>query len=349
MVAASAQSMPYLDFTTAKKSNDGLPYPSQYTGEGGQAGYSLVSGDRITGSALQMNMTSGHLYTQFNPYNLNGTRGFARQYVSAPASWQFNTYNRMEFWFKVPANGTPAPTDGNQTYQLGTYVKRVANADMYSDETGGTHYYHHFNAPNNNHWTKVVMNNHPNHQRGGSGSTEWGVLNHPTGEANYNYFDALTRWYINDPYGRTASFPMAYKLDDVRFYRETRNENDSLYTISASYEPATHKTFISVNMWKRNVFPIHEFRFSRNDILTNGWASATQCPNGRITPPGDGGYNTVVYQSSGMTFNVGETIYFAVKPDNSSRMIQISLPIMDAQGGLTTPPVVTPPVDPCGG
>jgi hypothetical protein len=342
--AATAQSMPYLDFTTYMKAKDGSAYPSQYTGEGGTANYSLTSSDRITGSSLAMNMTAGHLYAQFNPYTAT-TRGFAREYVSNPSGWQYNTYNRMEFWIKVPTNGATPPTNGNQTYQLGTYVKKVAGADQYSDETGGGHFYHHFNAPNNNHWTKVILDMHPNHQRGGNGSTEWGVQAHPTGESNYNYFDALTRWYINDPYGPTPG-AMAYKLDDIRFYKETAKENDSLYMISASYEPATHKTFIGVNAWKRNTFPVHEIRWSRKDIHANGWASATQVPNGRVSFPGDGGYNSLVYQNTGMTFNVGETIYFAIKPDGSDNFIQIALPILDQNGGLTgtTPPVTDPPV-----
>ena len=34
-----------------------------------------------------------------------------------------------------------------------------------------------------------------------------GVLLHPTGESAYNYFDALTRFYIDEPYTSYDSAP----------------------------------------------------------------------------------------------------------------------------------------------
>ena len=186
-------------------------YPSAYTGSG-TATASLNSSDAITGKSVQLNLTSGALQAQWNPYDDNW-RHFARDFSSNPSGWQYNTYNRMSFWVKRPTSASPQGDFGLYNIEFGTYVKQVTNSVDSSDEWGGNHYYHILNLPNNGHWTHVILNMHPDHRRGDSGSVDPGFIPYPTATngpnggddppATFNYFDALTRFYFSedDPRG----------------------------------------------------------------------------------------------------------------------------------------------------
>src|SRR5262249_50392304 len=141
----------------------------------------------VTGNSLQFNVVSGGLYAQFNPYNYAGNpafpqadRAFARDYSQDPSHWQFNTYNRLSFWIRRPTSASSMAPPGQYNEEIGTYVKQITNADPGSDETGGNHYYHLINLPNNGQWTLVILNMHPDHYRGQPGSEDPGVVTYPT-------------------------------------------------------------------------------------------------------------------------------------------------------------------------
>jgi hypothetical protein len=340
--AAFGQEIPYMHFDQPMNTKDGLAYPSVYAGEGAQATLSLDSTDAISGKSLRITQTGGVLYLQFNPYGPGSARGFTHDYIP---SWSFNTYDHLEFWFKDPPNGTMPSTNGSDDFQIGTYVKKVANPDPSSDEAGGNHYYHLLVLPPLGHWTKVVLNWHPSHVRGGDPNVDLGPLPHPTGESAYDYFDALTRWYINEPYGDQTRYPKIFKIDEAKFYKGQVGETDSIYSLTATYVPSQHWTLITASAWKKPNFPIHEFRYSKSPITS--WAAATPCPNGRIQPPGSSGYNIMTYQTKDLNFQIGETVYFAVKADGQSKWANITLPIVDSLGrGYVAPP--PPPTDTTG-
>lgn len=315
----------------------GIPlttYASQYTGEGGRAAVSTVAGAGVGSTAgYQFKMSAGYLYAQFNPYK-GGLRYFARDFAPTPSAWAFNTYNRLGFWVKNPTNGAPMQTGGRASLQVGTYVKRVANADKYSDETGGGHYYHHVNLPNTGTWTKVILNAHPHHKRSASGSEDQRNLPHPTGELNYNYFDALTRFYVNET--GNASSTANYVFDEFRFYEESAPENDDqIYSIAATFVPDQNRYILTWSRHKDQNYVKHEVRYSTQNIHGIGWSAATPAPSGIISPPGYQGYNGMVYNTTAIP--AASVIYFAIKPENSSIFSQIS---------LGAPPPVSDPVDP---
>ena len=68
------------------------------------------------------------------------------EYAAQTERWQFNIYNRLSFWLKCPPNASPLMSSGQENLQVGTYVKRVKDADRHSDEVGGDHGYHLFNV-----------------------------------------------------------------------------------------------------------------------------------------------------------------------------------------------------------
>jgi acetyl esterase/lipase len=306
----------------------GDPYVSQYKGNG-EATVTLEKEGGIRGGCVKFEVTKGNFYPQFNAHNADGTRGFAREYIEDPGKWQFNTYNRMSFWIQTPPGARPLDRGGRETIQFGTFVKRITGEDTHSDETGGGHWYHLLNLPASGTWTKVVLNMHPHHLRGASGGTEHGNRPHPTGEENYNYFDTLTRFYL-EAMGRPAAYPLVYRLDEFQFYCEPHPENDAqVYGIAASYLPAEKRLVLT---WSRdktqNQIP-HQVRYAFESIHELGWDKATPAPGGTVKPPGDGGYNGMLYSTTDVSVAGRRAIYFAIRPEGAEQFSQIELPILE--------------------
>ena len=248
-----------------------------------------------------------------------------------PDKWQMNTYNRFSFWIKVPPAALPARTDGINNVDVGTYVKRVANPDVYSDETGGFHGYHGLNLPNTNTWTKVVLNMHPGHTRSTPGGIEEGNRPHPTDEPNYNYFDTLTRFYIAQESAAPTSYPATFALDEFQFYQEPHAENDDqVYGIAATVVPKENKLILTWNRNKDENDVKHEVRYAFSSIHDLGWDHATRAPDGILTPKGWQGYNGMLYTTDRLPLKNKQTLFLAIKPVNSRKFAQIELPLLSA-------------------
>jgi hypothetical protein len=329
---------------------DGDGYPNEmplYSGaggtEGGTAALSLDPGDAVSGSSLEVSLTSGsNFYLQFNPYNYANSpaypsqRSFARNYAQGGAQWQFNTYNYLSFWIQLPANEPDWTTGGDGNFNVGTYVKQVTNADPTSDETGGNHYYHNLILPTGvgGAWTHVILGMHPDHVRGG-GIADPGVLTYPTTAAfggddpagTYNYFDALSRFYIEDD-SENVPLPAVFHVDDVQFLRDPYQENDAqAYQVTSTYQASTNRLVLTW-MHKLGEDSVNqEVRYSFTDIHQTGWAAATPAPNGIVTPPGSGGYNGMIYDNSALPLAGHSVVYIAIKPQNSSVFTQVAVPL----------------------
>lgn len=325
------------DATTVPKNLEGIGYPTAYqsSSEGGPLTISLDIAKKIGGAgSLKLRLLSGsQFYPQWNPWD-GVSRDFARRYSENPAGWQFNTYNRFRFWFFVPTTGGAEQYDGQTNFYVGTYVKRVTNADRSSDEAGGGHYYHSFNVLRNQ-WSMCTFNSHPGHERGDNGGVDSGNRLYPTAPpwgsgdpANtYNYFDTLTRFYIQESRA-SNTFPRDYWLDELEFYQETWPENDDqVYSICVSYTAASNRFFLTWNRLKDENSVKHEVRYAFSDIHALGWNNATPAPSGTITPPGWQGYNSMVYNTTGINVSGKSQIYLAIKPQNSSTFSQVAFPL----------------------
>lgn len=340
---------------------DGDTYGDQYNGAG-TGSVSLDTADAVSGGSMRFQMADGRFYAEFNPYNyaLNSAypayRGFARDYAQDKADWQFNTYNRLSFWIKLPTSASePFRTDGGQRFEFGTYVKQVTNADQTSDEAGGEHYYHLLNIPAVGAWTHVVLNMHPDHVRGTSGGVDPGFLPYPTTSAfngddpanTFNYFDTLTRFYIQENYSLGSDSPAEYLLDDFQVYQEPYQENDpQVYSLTATYAAPTNDLVVT---WNRNMAEDQvrdEVRYSFTDIHAIGWDAATPAPNGVITPPGVGGYNNMTYDTSALPLAGHSVVYIAIKPENSDLFTQIAVPLGSMPLPYDTGPVYLPSAAP---
>jgi VCBS repeat-containing protein len=324
--------MTFLDFdgATLPVNKLGKQYPDQYAGSGA-ATITQDASDAIAGKSVRFDITTGAFDPEWNSHNADdSTRGFTREYVSQPDQWQFNTYNRMSFWIQAPTNATSLSTNGGHNYELGTYVKRVANADPHSDETGGGHWYHFLNIAPTGTWTKVVINAHPDHFRGGNGDKEWPDQTHPTGESQYNYFDAMTRFYIEQPYYTPPSYPETFRMDSFQFYQETAQENDDqVRSIAVTISPRDNRVILTWDRNKDQNSIKQEVRYAFSDIHELGWDNATPAPDGILAPPGQNGYNGMVYDTTKLPLagNGNRTLYLAIKPQGSSVFSQIDLPL----------------------
>jgi hypothetical protein len=311
---------------------EGVGYPTWYqgAGEGGPLTISIDPNIKKSGnSSLKLALTSGYdLYAQWNPYT-GTSRDFARNYSVNPSGWQFNTYNRMRMWIYHASNGQPEYNEGHGNWYMGTYVKRVTNPNTSSDEDGGGHYYHPFNIARGQ-WSLCIFNTHPGHERGDPGDMDSGNVPYPTtGDPpnTYNYFDALTRFYLSEvSYG--MPIPRNYWLDEIEFYKEPYVENDDqVYSICVSNTAGSNRIFLTWNRPKDENSINHEVRYAFSDIHSLGWNNATLAPNGIVTPPGYQGYNGMVYDTTSINISGKSTIYLAIKPQNSSAFSQVSFPL----------------------
>lgn len=349
---AQDNKMVFQDFdgSTPPKNNEGVGYPTYYqsSNEGGPLNISVDVNKKIGGaSSLRLRLISGsEFYPQWNPWD-GTTRDFARSYSANPADWKFNTFNRFRFWFWISDKAASEKNDGTQNYYLGSYVKRVTDMDPYSDETGGGHYYHPFNVLRNA-WSMCTFNSHPGHERGQNGGTDTGNIPYPTtpeyggsgDPANtYNYFDTLTRFYIQEGMSG-GSFPRDYWIDEMEFYKEPYRENDEqVYSICVSYTAKNNRIFLTWNRPKSENSIKHEVKYAFSNIHALGWSNATPAPNGTIAPPGWQGYNGMVYDTTAINVSGKSLIYLAIKPQNSNLFSQVALPLVN---GFALPSLTAP-------
>src|SRR5262249_46369884 len=207
---------------------------------------------------------------------------------------------------------------GRANTEIGTYVRKASSKNFYSDEDGGNHYYHFLNLPALAEWTQVVLNMHPDHRRSDPGSADPGVLPHPTGEEKFNYFDTLTRFYI-DYKAAPKSHPADFLLDEFEFFQQPHEENDKrAYSLTATYRASDNRLVLTWSRDKASDKTRHEVRYAFFDIHTKGWKAATPAPGGIIKPLGDGPYNNMVYDSKEVPLSDHAFVYLAVKPTDSS-------------------------------
>jgi hypothetical protein len=163
---------------------------------------------------------------------------------------------------------------------------------------------------------------------------------HPTGEADYNYWDAFTRFYF-EYLAAPSKYPTDYAYDDFVFYREEAAEPDEqVFSIAATIVPAEGPFDCAhgpepvegrvILTWFRNKGEDavkHEVRYAFSDIHESGWDKAAPAPDGVVTPPGVGGYCGMVYQTTAIALQPGKTLYLGIRPQTGTAFSQISLPV----------------------
>jgi hypothetical protein len=307
-------------FETSARTIGGHPLWDVYTGEGagGSTSYSATAA-RFGSKGLLYTMTSGFPYMHF--YANDGSNwSFAHEMLS-DGSWTQSAFNRLSFWVKHPSNMAEAP-DNDKQVEFGTYVRKKLG-DTTTQNDGGTHYYHYLNLRPGV-WTKVIIDNHPQHFVGGP-TSDPGVVTSPTTDGSgWNYFDALTRFYWN-PYATAPSgYPADMYFDDFQFYNETLSEDvANIATVEASYKSSD--TTLRVGFCRNSADDAASYtaKWSLSDITDNTQFGAATTLG---TSGADGLGDYVNKHISGTADLSGQSVvYVAVQKSGRSDFRRIAL------------------------
>ena len=279
------------DQSSVPENKGGDTYPSSYVGISNIGIDTTDRAPQTSGNSLKFDF-GGQL--QFNPYT-GSPREYTRNYancgypvVCGSSPWQTNTYTKLQYWVKVPTNSPSVDYGAGSNYNVGIYAKSYTNGDPNSDEQpGGGHFYYSLWLEGTGTWWQVILNMHPDHERGDPGNQNFGYHPYITAEreadpANtYNLWDTLTRWYfeVNYPTGAPT-----YNLDNILFTTATVPEDEvHISALAGTYVPGTNRVIVN---WARvqGQDQNWDVRYAFSDIHALGWNNATVAPNSPVHP-----------------------------------------------------------------
>ena len=315
-------------------------YENDFT-EGPDPGVESISNIDNQGEnkALNITVSAGNVYLNFYPYENYQWDYLNEQTLSG--IWTNNTFNRLKFWVKLP-EGVTMVGGGRKNTTFGTYI-RSSDGDRKSAESGGGHFYHNFDLESSNTWQQVIIDMHPDHERGANGSVEQEFIPYRTGEEGFNYFDSMTRFYFEID-GGLPNYPAAFMFDDFELYFDKNDENvEQIYSVTGHYKNESNELALNWRRRKDEGTITHEVRYSFDDIHNIGWDNAIPAPNGVVTPPNKFSYNGMSYKTDQIEFLANENIYLAIKPSNSNRFRQINIPKVPPQVTEEQSTAIPPP------
>jgi hypothetical protein len=253
-------------------------------------------------------------------------------------------HNRMSLYVTIPYAG-----GSDHTFHIGTYSKDPATAS--STSTLGNHWYHYYllRGSKGNYWTKMYMDEHPQHE---VGSKEPPPVN-PTTQNGFDYFDGLTRLYLQmrySPFESNWPGPYTMYVDEIEFYTETRPENDySIASAAITYHGSGEFDidWVSFSMYDthNNTF---EIRYSYSPINTDSdYNNASLLP---VSPSNGWGEENLgrtrnYYRANFTLPNLDESkrIYFAIKDLYSSHPKELKRLDYDITGKMSVTAKPMPP------
>jgi hypothetical protein len=299
---------------------------------------------RLTSNVADDFQTWCYTFTENLPNWSNGWK-WVHRFVNNPAmtsktsgspAWTYNNINRLRFWVKVPP-GMTKDTGGAENMHLGTYLK-VAEDTTGSDDSN-MHYYHKLNIGSSGHWEQVIIDMHPDHQRGNAGATE--IPDNPQANgagqnvAGKNYFDLMSAFYFDFSFDGNPTGD--YFIDGIEFYREPYAEDTAnIRSLHAVYIPSSNTISIGYRRNKNLTGEMHEIRYSFQNIHEIGWSAATIAA--KIDAGDSNGYNGVDWSTNAINVAGQSTIYIGVKSPSSNLFRQIAIPVTDAGISLPNPP-----------
>jgi len=322
---------PYRDFWyhTVGCNND----PSQPTCNGV---LSIAEGIAHDGSrSLRDSITQNNAYwsNRFYPENAaNNGWGLLKNFLVS-GTWKNDTFNRMRFWIKAPGAQLVEEPPHYYNMNVGTFYRGktmgdgfVANSNGGAEGGGGGHQYHYYNVPATDVWYQIIVDTHPSHLRGLPGATEYGDRPYPTNEPGWNYFDGMTRFYVDFSSKPLKSFPGDFYMDTVEFFTDHPAANVAqVYSLGGMYDPRNNRLRIGWQHPKNDGVTCHEVRYAFADVFSIGWAAATPAPSGRVCPY-DTAYAGMVYDTK-LIPAAGPSVFLAIKPEGATGFNQIAIPL----------------------
>lgn len=253
----------------------------------------------------------------FNTYLLNEDRS---KQMSVPADAnRFSFYTKLPVGFERSLHHSGEPE--NYTMNFGTYT-RDPDGSYGSGSNMGRHFYHWMNFKGNGeYWTKVIIDDHPQHEVGGS--TDPGV--NPTSGDGFPYMSGLTRIY----YKSTANLiqpPYSVYVDQAEVYNDPRPMPQKIATICLTPHSLVDFDidFVSEDQGAGDSF-VHTFevRYSTNPIDETNFYDLpiAGAPDGVNGFTGDW-ERYCHFELRGMDISGADVVYFAIRQlDENSTLI----------------------------
>ena len=292
------------------------------------------------GAATTVHITNKGLYYERRSVT-NGASDefFVRDRLTTSPSnqWQLNTYNKISAWIKVPSDWNLEKNDGTHNIAVAMFCKYPNSTNI--EEDNNCHFYHYFNLMNTTAWQLMVIDSHPDSQRGASGGVDQGdIINYMKQQPNYNTFDLWTRFYFDtDGYHTTNG---DFKIANIQAYQDTTNFNlRQVHSINAAYESSTNTIYVAWRRYKDDNSVNYDVRYAFSDIFALGYSNATPAPGGTNIPPlGFQGYAGAKYKTTGIDVRGRSSIFIAIKPVNSSLFSQVEIPLTGNTSTISSPP-----------
>ncbi len=228
-----------------------------------------------------------------------------------------NGANRISFYAKIPngfnrkmrSNGDP----GNYTLHFGTYT-RDPDGSYSSSSNLGRHFYHWLNFKGTGiYWTKIIIDEHPQHEVGKSGQDPGDNPTAPSSSTGFNYIEGITRFYF-----KTKSYlfqnPWSAWIDEFQIYNDPRPMPPKVATIAITQvAPSDFEIdFASTDEGGGdNYVNTYEVRYSMFPINAANYASATIVSG---SPAVTGDYERYAHCNAyGLNLNGKSKIYFAIQ------------------------------------
>jgi hypothetical protein len=317
--AAHAQAV-LEDFSSERQSGAGIPlFSIMYAGD--SDGTATVQNGMYTQT---VNSGAYKLIMHFVPIPGYGPRypwpsGYARSWIRS-GSWDLN-YNRLRF--RMRCNRTvPGNTDGSEVLHVGTYVKPSTD----NPDNQGDHYYHFFNPSfYANKWVWLEVNRHPQHSLVGGFDGNNNLKDNPSSSRGINYFDGLTRFYIDT----TSHWPLngaTCDFDDFTFAKDTGEPDWYISSLTYQYTGSQYK--VTWNTPRRLAIS-YEIRYSTTSMKVSGFTSGTAAGTANSTQSDYGG---ATWTSAAMP--EAPVMYVAIRPQGQTDFTEVEI----RSSGSTAPP-----------
>ena len=316
-----------VDGTTPENTLEWNQYESDNTAGPDPGSESIDVGGGIFGSnALKIRVDSGNLYMQHYSAVSNTRWAWLREF--AKSTYELDTYNRLRFWLKMPSGALSRSSNGSANLHFGTYVRSTTGSQS-TQNAGGNHWYHYQDVDATGEWHQFIIDWHPNHSVGSNGATEQGERQYPTSEAGHNYFDALTRVYVDITSGSVTNAD--FYFDGSEFYYDPNPENVAqIYSLNGVYVPSTNEINVGWMREKTDNAVVFDIRYAFTSFHANGgWTHGTAAPSGTAAAKDIGGYNGIEYVNRTINVSGYDAIYIAIKPQGSELFREIRIPVTE--------------------
>jgi hypothetical protein len=155
--------------------------------------------------------------------------------------------NRMSFYLKTEGMNKLKDDGGKESignnFHVGTYLCWKSTKPAYSSGDGcpyegpGNQHYYHYLAVNPGTWIHVLLDQHPQHKRGGKNK----LRNNPTfSPHNKNYFEQLSQFYFEIRYPHKDK--TYFNVDEISYFStkdmvETDQNEESISSLWVGYWP----------------------------------------------------------------------------------------------------------------